>query len=65
MRYAIQAGIVFDSSEPEYLLIAYGEDGYGRLLGQFHKIEDAFIHLHERNSLNGSEKRNLIMAPGA
>jgi hypothetical protein len=50
MRYAITQGIVFDSSEPEYLLIAYGAEGFGRLIGQFPKLEDAFIHLHERKA---------------
>lgn len=58
MRYAIQTGIVFDSSEPEYLLIEYGNDGAGRLIGQFFKIEDAFVHLHERKQ--SFEKPALI-----
>lgn len=63
MRYAIQNGIVFDSSEPEYLLIEYGDDGAGRLIGQFFKLEDAFVHLHERQTprivvANSSSKIN-------
>jgi hypothetical protein len=47
-RYVLQNAIVFDSSEPEILLIEYGDDGVGRMIGQFFKIEDAFVHLHER-----------------
>lgn len=48
MRYAIQTAIAFDSSEPEYLLLEYGDDSVGRMIGQFFKLEDAFVHLHER-----------------
>lgn len=50
-RYAIQTALVFDSSQPEYLLIEYreyGEEGAGRCIGQFFKLEDAFKYAHER-----------------
>lgn len=48
MRHAIQTAIAFDSSQPEFLLIEYGDDGAGRLIGQYFKIEDAIRGAHER-----------------
>jgi hypothetical protein len=48
MRHIIQNALVFDSSEPEYCLIEYGDDGIGRLVGQFHDLGDAFKYAHER-----------------
>lgn len=64
MRHVIQNALVFDSSQPEYCLIEYGEDGCGRLVGQFHKLGDAFKYAHER--VNGkldavSEKRIALV----
>lgn len=48
MRHVIQNALVFDASQPEYLLIEYGDDGAGRCIGQYFKLEDAFKGAHER-----------------
>lgn len=48
MRHVIQTALVFDSSQPEFLLIEYGDDSIARIIGQFHTLKDAFIHAHER-----------------
>lgn len=48
MRYTIQTALVFDSSQPEYLLIEYGDDGAGRCIGQYFTLDDAFKGAHER-----------------
>jgi len=48
MRHCIQTALVFDSSQPEFLLIEYGDDGVGRMIGQYFKLEDAFKGAHER-----------------
>lgn len=61
MRHVIQTALVFDSSQPEFLLVEYGDDGAGRMVGQFHSLGDAFTYAHERVSGKGldavSEKR--------
>ena len=60
-RHVIQNALVFDSSQPEFLLIEYGDDGAGRCIGQFFKLEDAFTAAHQRVTGNAldqvSEKR--------
>jgi hypothetical protein len=40
--------LVFNSSQPEYLVIEYGDDGAGRMIGQYFTLEDAFKGAHER-----------------
>jgi hypothetical protein len=48
-RYAIQSAIVFDDSQPEYLLIEYnGESGAGQCVGAFFKVEDAILEAHHK-----------------
>lgn len=47
-RYVIQTALVFNASEPVYLLIEYGDDGAGRCTGQFHHIGGAMAYAHER-----------------
>lgn len=47
-RHVIQNALVFDSSQPEFLLIEYGNDGAGRCIGQYFTLEDAFKGAHER-----------------
>ena len=65
MRHVIQNALVMDSSQPEYLLIEYGEDSVGRLVGQFHDLGDAFKYAHERVHGKGldqvSEKRIALV----
>lgn len=48
MRHCIQTAIAFDTSQPEFLLIEYANDGAGRCVGQYFKIEDAIQGAHER-----------------
>jgi hypothetical protein len=47
-RYVIETALVFDSSEPQFLLIEYGEERFGRCVGEFHELRDAFRYAHER-----------------
>jgi hypothetical protein len=48
LRHVIQTALVFNSSQPEYLVIEYGDDGAGRMIGQYFTLEDAFKGAHER-----------------
>lgn len=48
MRHVIQTALVFNSSQPEYLLLEYGDDNIGRCIGQFFTLEDAIKGAHER-----------------
>jgi hypothetical protein len=48
MRHCIMTAIAFDASQPEYLLIEYGNDGVGRMVGQYFKVEDAIQGAHIR-----------------
>jgi hypothetical protein len=63
-RHVIQTALVFDVSQPEFLLIEYGDDGAGRCIGQYFTLEDAFKGAHERigNKLDTvSEKRIALV----
>jgi hypothetical protein len=64
MRHVIQTALVFDLSQPEYLLIEYGEDGGGRCIGEYFTLEDAFKGAHSRigHKLDAvSEKRIALV----
>jgi hypothetical protein len=60
MRHVIQTALVFDSSQPEYLVIEYGDDGAGRMVGQYFTLEDAFKGAHER----ANQKPHLSVIEG-
>lgn len=51
-RYVIQTALAFNASQPEFLLIEYGDSGdmagYGRVVGEFHDIGGAMAYAHER-----------------
>jgi hypothetical protein len=50
-RLVISTALVFNSSQPEHLVIEYnGEDGIGRVVGQCFTLEDAFKCAHARES---------------
>jgi hypothetical protein len=62
-RHVIQNALVFDASQPEFLLIEYGEDGAGRIVGQFFTLEAAFKYAHER--VNVAPQLTVIEGRGA
>jgi hypothetical protein len=60
-RYVIQTALVFDSSQPQFLLIEYRGDSAGHCVGQFHDLEGAFTYAHER----ANEKPHLTVIEGS
>jgi len=60
MRHTIQSALVFDNSQPEFLLIEYAGDGVGRLCGQFHTLKDALEAAHSRAGV----RETLTVAAG-
>jgi hypothetical protein len=47
-RHVIQNALVMDVSQPEFLVIEYGDDGIARVIGQFFELGDAFKYIHQR-----------------